>query len=344
MVDPAARLRGGRGRRRALRCVARGAARGACAEAAGWSAATVRARRSRGATCSASVFDGPWGNDSRVVDGTPLREPRGRHRARAHRARPRQGGLRRRPAQRARRCACPVDEAGRFTAGAEPFVGRSVLEVNDDIIAWLREPGACSRRRALHAQLPALLALPPAGDLPRHQAVVHDHRPRRPPRQRALELIENDVRWDPPRLAATASASPCACVPTGACRASAPGASASRRSTARRAARRSLDARRDGARRGADARARLRRLVRAAGRALPAAGLRVPEVRPAAGRSARRPTSSTCGSTRARRTARCQATHPGASREAWARARATRRDRSSTSRVPTSTAAGSTRR
>src|SRR6185503_11715539 len=35
----------------------------------------------------------------------------------------------------------PVDEAGRFTAGAEPFVGKRVLQVNDEIIAWLTERG-----------------------------------------------------------------------------------------------------------------------------------------------------------------------------------------------------------
>ena len=104
--------------------------------------------------------------------------------------------------------ACPVDEAGRFLAGAEPFVGRGVLEVNADIVAWLKERGRllaastfvhayphCWRCRQpvifratdqwfmIIDHAPAPLAVDAAGG-----AVSH--------RDRALALIEA-VRWDP---------------------------------------------------------------------------------------------------------------------------------------------------
>ena len=156
---------------------------------------------------------------------------------------------------------CPVDEAGRFTAGAEPFVGRSVLEVNDDIIALARASAAgCSPRGRLTHAYP------------------HCWRCRQPVIFRATEqwfmIIDHDghrdarARGDRARgalgaagLARTASARRCARAPTGACRASAPGASAFPRSTARPAARPRCSIRRV-MRRAADAHARARARTR----------------------------------------------------------------------------------
>src|SRR5436309_3212762 len=102
------------------------------AEAAGWMDASVEKRLSGGQLVGV-VFEGPWGNDSPVVDGTPyvsLEEGTGLvHLAPGHGKEDFAVGLR-----VGLPVLCPVDETGRFTAEAEPFVGRSVLEVNEDII------------------------------------------------------------------------------------------------------------------------------------------------------------------------------------------------------------------
>ena len=209
MVDPDADVRGRRDARRGARCVGRGARRPRCG-----GRGLERRRRSRARqgprACSGSSL-GAVGQRLARRRRHAVREPRGRHRPRAHGPGPRQGGLRGRPAARASRSSCPVDEAGRFTAGAEPFVGRSVLEVNDDIIALARrERGRAAARRHASRTLPALLALPPAGDLPRHQPVVHDRRPstdhrRALPRPRSSRRCAG-IR----RRRRTASASRCA--------------------------------------------------------------------------------------------------------------------------------------
>src|SRR4029434_9528206 len=94
----------------------------------------------RGRELLGLLFEGPWGNASRVVDGTPyvsLEEGTGLvHTAPGHGKEDFVVGQR-----EGLEVLSPVDEAGRFTTGAEPFVGRSVLDVNDDIIAWLKARG-----------------------------------------------------------------------------------------------------------------------------------------------------------------------------------------------------------
>ncbi|MFI5372392.1 MAG: class I tRNA ligase family protein, partial [Candidatus Eisenbacteria bacterium] len=108
-------------------------------QAVGWNAVTTIARFS-GRELVGLIFEGPWGNDSRVVDGTPfvsMEDGTGLvHTAPGHGKEDFAVGLR-----EGLGVLNPVDEAGRFLPGAEPFVGRSVLEVDADIIAWLRERG-----------------------------------------------------------------------------------------------------------------------------------------------------------------------------------------------------------
>ena len=87
-----------------------------------------------------SIFAAPFGNDSRAVDGTPyvsMEDGTGIvHTAPGHGTEDfivgQRAGL---------GIACPVDEGGKFTAEVEAFAGRSVLEVNDDIVKWLGERG-----------------------------------------------------------------------------------------------------------------------------------------------------------------------------------------------------------
>ena len=111
----------------------------ALAEAAGWKDAVVAARLT-GQELVGARFTGPWGNDSVVVDGTPfvnLEDGTGLvHTAPGHGKEDFQVGQR-----SGLEVACPVDEGGRFTAEVEPFVGRSVLDVNDDVVRWLHERG-----------------------------------------------------------------------------------------------------------------------------------------------------------------------------------------------------------
>jgi isoleucyl-tRNA synthetase len=93
--------------------------------------------------------------------------------------------------------SCPVDEAGRFTAGTEPFVGRSVLEVNDDIVAWLQQRGRLlAGGRFTHSYPHCWRCSQPVIFRATHQwFMVIDHEGHR---QRALDVIEREVRWDPP--------------------------------------------------------------------------------------------------------------------------------------------------
>ena len=178
----------------------------AVAKAVGWKDAQVEARV-RGRDLVGCIFEGPWGRDSRVVDGMPfvsMEDGTGLvHTAPGHGKEDFAIGQR-----EGLEVACPVDEAGRFLAGAEPFVGRGVLEVNADIVAWLKERGRllaastfvhayphCWRCRQpvifratdqwfmIIDHAPKPLAVDAAGG-----AVSH--------RDRALALIET-VRWDP---------------------------------------------------------------------------------------------------------------------------------------------------
>ncbi len=176
----------------------------AVAAAVGWGDARVESRL-RGRDVVGAVFENPWGRDSRVVDGMPfvsMEDGTGLvHTAPGHGKEDFLVGQR-----EGLEVLCPVDEAGRFTAGTEPFVGRSVLEVNDDIVAWLKEKGRllgassfthsyphcwrCHRPVIFRATDQWFMIIdhapaPLAGDGP---ALSH--------RERALAAIET-VRWDP---------------------------------------------------------------------------------------------------------------------------------------------------
>jgi len=171
---------------------------GAVAQAVGWTDAAVE-ERLRGRDLVGSVFEGPWGHDSRVVDGMPfvsMEDGTGLvHSAPGHGKEDFLVGQR-----EGLEILCPVDEAGRFTAGTEPFTGRSVLEVNDDIVAWLREKGRLLGASSFTHSYPHCWRC--------HQPVIFratdqwfmviDHAPdgATPHRDRALAAIEG-VRWDP---------------------------------------------------------------------------------------------------------------------------------------------------
>src|SRR5690349_3990078 len=90
----------------------------------------------RGADLVGAIFRAPFGNDSRVVDGTPyvdLEDGTGLvHTAPGHGAEDFAVG-----ARSGLGVYCPVDEAGRFTSEVPHFAGRSVLDVDGDLIAWV---------------------------------------------------------------------------------------------------------------------------------------------------------------------------------------------------------------
>jgi len=168
---------------------------GAIAAAAGWRDAQVVARFP-GRELLDLVFEGPWGNDSRVVDGTPyviFEEGTGLvHTAPGHGKEDFAVG------QRAGLgVVCPVDEAGRFTAGTEPFVGRSVLEVNEDIVAWLEGRGRLLAATTFIHPYPHCWRCrrPVIFRATKQWFMIIDHAGHR---SLALELIESAVRWDPP--------------------------------------------------------------------------------------------------------------------------------------------------
>jgi isoleucyl-tRNA synthetase len=165
--------------------------------AAGWTAIAVEARFP-GAALLDLVFEGPWGGDSRVVDGTPyvsMDDGTGLvHTAPGHGKEDFTVGQR-----SGLGVSCPVDEGGRFTAGAEPFVGRSVLEVNDDIIAWLRERGRLLAATAIRHSYPHCWRCrrPVIFRATDQWFMIIDHAvDGRAHRDRALDAIDA-VRWDP---------------------------------------------------------------------------------------------------------------------------------------------------
>ncbi len=197
----------------------------------------------------------------------------------------------------------PVDGDGLFTDGSRRVrAGMNVFEANPKIVAKLDELGVLLLPEQIHALLPALLALQEAGHLPRHRAVVrrmeHDDL-----RKRTLDAI-NSVHVDPRVGRATASTSMVETGPTGASRASAPGACRSRRSTAPSAASRCSTHRLSATCATIFRREGRRRLVSDGRRRTscrPARQVRQVRRRPT---SRRRTTSSTCGSSPAPATAR----------------------------------------
>jgi isoleucyl-tRNA synthetase len=164
------------------------------AEMAGWSGHEIRKQFS-GRELVGTIFEAPWGNDSRVVDGTPyvsLSEGTGLvHTAPGHGKEDFAVGMRENLG-----VVNPVDEAGRFTAGTEPFVGRSVLEVNDDIITWLRERGRLvSATKFTHSYPHCWRCRQPVIFRATKQwfmMIDHDDH-----RDRALREIDERVRWEP---------------------------------------------------------------------------------------------------------------------------------------------------
>jgi isoleucyl-tRNA synthetase len=176
----------------------------AVAAAVGWSGAQVESRL-RGRDVVGAVFENPWGRDSRVVDGMPfvsMEDGTGLvHTAPGHGKEDFLVGQR-----EGLEVLCPVDEAGRFTAGTEPFAGRSVLEVNDDIVAWLKERGRLlGASRFTHSYPHCWRCHRPVIFRATDQwFMIIDHAPAPlagdgppvPHRERALAAIET-VRWDP---------------------------------------------------------------------------------------------------------------------------------------------------
>src|SRR4029079_14964439 len=80
---------------------------------------------------------------------------------------------------------------------AEPFVGRSVLEVNPDLVTWLAERGRVLAQGTLtHSYPHCWRCRQPVIFRATHQwFMIIDHAGHR---DRALEQIEHAVRWDPP--------------------------------------------------------------------------------------------------------------------------------------------------
>ena len=194
MVDPAAHYAVvAAGGRRFLLAEERLAA---VSEAAGWQA-PARERALKGRDLVGVVFEGPWGNDSPIVDGTPfvsMEDGTGLvHTAPGHGKEDFTVG------QRAGlEVACPVDEAGRFTAGAEPFVGRSVIdpELNRGIVERLRGQGRLVAEGSLTHAYPHCWRChkPVIFRATRQWFMMIDHRGHR---DRALAAIEREVRWEP---------------------------------------------------------------------------------------------------------------------------------------------------
>jgi isoleucyl-tRNA synthetase len=149
----------------------------------------------RGADRVGAIFRAPFGNDSRVVDGTPfvdLADGTGLvHTAPGHGAEDFTVG-----ARNGLGVYCPVDEAGRFTSEVPHFAGRSVLDVNDDIILWLKEQKLLlhdwrfthSYPHCWRCRKPVIFRATDQWFL----IVDHDGH-----RERCLDLIEDRVRWDP---------------------------------------------------------------------------------------------------------------------------------------------------
>src|SRR5262249_29556352 len=91
---------------------------------------------------------------------------------------------------------CPVDEGGRFTSEVPEFAGRSVLDVDDDIIRWLEARGVLLHAwRITHSYPHCWRCRRPVIFRATDQwfmIVDHDGH-----RDRCVEAIETAVRWDP---------------------------------------------------------------------------------------------------------------------------------------------------
>src|ERR1051325_2739608 len=149
----------------------------------------------RGADLVGALFTAPFGNDSRVVDGTPfvsMEDGTGIvHTAPGHGTEDFTVGQR-----SGLGVYCPVDEGGRFTPEVPHFAGRSVLDVNDDILSWLDAQGVLlhawtfthSYPHCWRCRKPVIFRATDQWFL----IVDHDGH-----RDRCIEQIERAVRWDP---------------------------------------------------------------------------------------------------------------------------------------------------
>jgi isoleucyl-tRNA synthetase len=149
----------------------------------------------RGADLVGALFAAPFGNDSRVVDGSPfvsMADGTGVvHTAPGHGTEDFTVGQR-----SGLGVYCPVDEGGRFTPEVPHFAGRSVLDVNADIITWLREQGVLlhdwtfthSYPHCWRCRKPVIFRATDQWFM----IVDHDGH-----RDRCIEQIEHAVRWDP---------------------------------------------------------------------------------------------------------------------------------------------------
>lgn len=151
--------------------------------------------RVRGAELVGAVFAAPFGNDSRMVDGSPfvsMEDGTGIvHTAPGHGSEDFAVG-----ARAGLGVHCPVDEAGRLTADVPHFAGRSVLEVNDDIIRWLGEQGLLLHATSFTHSYPHCWRCrkPVIFRATDQWFLIVDHEGHR---ERCVQLVEQSVAWDP---------------------------------------------------------------------------------------------------------------------------------------------------
>jgi isoleucyl-tRNA synthetase len=149
----------------------------------------------RGAELVGAIFAGPFGNDSRVVDGSPyvsMTDGTGIvHTAPGHGTEDFLVG-----ARSGLGVYCPVDEGGRFTPEVPHFAGRSVLEVNDDIIRWLAEQNVLLQASTFTHSYPHCWRCrkPVIFRATDQWFMIVDHEGHR---DRCFEQLENHVRWEP---------------------------------------------------------------------------------------------------------------------------------------------------
>ena len=149
----------------------------------------------RGSALVGTVFAGPFGGDSRMVDGSPyvsMEDGTGIvHTAPGHGTEDfivgQRSGL---------GIACPVDEGGRFTPDVPHFAGRSVLDVNDDIIRWLGEQGVLLHASTFTHSYPHCWRCrkPVIFRATDQWFMIIDHDGHR---ERSVKQIAEAVKWDP---------------------------------------------------------------------------------------------------------------------------------------------------
>ena len=148
-----------------------------------------------GAQLVGSIFEAPFGNDSRAVDGTPfvsMEDGTGIvHTAPGHGTEDFQVG-----ARSGLGVYCPVDEGGKLTAEVPHFAGRSVLDVNDDITAWLGEQGKLLHSSKFTHSYPHCWRCrkPVIFRATDQWFMIVDHDGHR---DRCVDRIEKKVAWDP---------------------------------------------------------------------------------------------------------------------------------------------------